>query len=60
MSGESIQKMFEEEKEGDEGWIDWFDNSSMMKKKKSTTVTSLVTQRINWEEKGLKLEGYSY
>jgi hypothetical protein len=28
MSGESIQKIFQEEKEeGDEGWIDWFDNS---------------------------------
>jgi hypothetical protein len=28
MSGESIQKIFEEEREeGDERWIDWFDNS---------------------------------
>jgi hypothetical protein len=27
MSGESIQKMFEEEREGDEGWIHRFDNS---------------------------------
>jgi hypothetical protein len=28
MSGESIQKMFEEEREeGDEGWVDRFDNS---------------------------------
>jgi hypothetical protein len=28
MSGESIQKIFEEEREeGDEGWIDRFDNS---------------------------------
>jgi hypothetical protein len=30
MSGESIQKMFEEEREeGDEGWIDRFDNSKI-------------------------------
>jgi hypothetical protein len=31
MSGDSIQKMFEEEREeGDEGWIDRFDNSKMI------------------------------
>jgi hypothetical protein len=49
ISGESIQKIFEEEREeGDEGWIDWFDNSRIYdEKKKSTTVTSLVTRRIN-------------
>jgi hypothetical protein len=30
MSGESIQKIFEEEiEEDDEGWIDRFDNSSI-------------------------------
>jgi hypothetical protein len=33
MSGESIQKIFEEEKEeDDEGWIDQFDNSKMCNK----------------------------
>jgi hypothetical protein len=44
MSGESIQKMFKEEREeGDQG--------SMMKKDKNTTVTSQVTQRINGRRK---------
>jgi hypothetical protein len=33
MSGESIQKMFEEEREeGDEGWIDRLDNSKICNK----------------------------
>jgi hypothetical protein len=30
-----------------------------MKKEKITTMTSLVTQKDKWEEKGLKLECYS-
>jgi hypothetical protein len=49
MSGDSIRKIFEEEREeDDEGWIDRFENSKIYKKKeKSTTVTSLVIQRIN-------------
>jgi hypothetical protein len=41
MSGESIQKVFEEDiEEEDEGWIDRFAQRFMMKKEKSTTVTS--------------------
>jgi hypothetical protein len=42
--------MFEDDREeDDEAWIDQFDNSKMimMKKQKSTAVTSLVTPRTN-------------
>jgi hypothetical protein len=44
MSGESIQNMFEEEREqDDEGWIDQFDNSKIaMKEERSTTVMSWI------------------
>jgi hypothetical protein len=35
MSGETMQKMFEEEREeGDEGWIDRFDNSRIYDKER--------------------------
>jgi hypothetical protein len=49
MSGESIQKIFEEErKDDDEGWISQFDNSKICNEgRKITTVASLVTRRIN-------------
>jgi hypothetical protein len=48
MSGESIQKIFEEEREeDDEGWIDQFDNSKICNEERSTTMMSLVTRRIN-------------
>jgi hypothetical protein len=49
MSGESIQKIFEEEREEeDEGGSTGLTTQRfMMKKEKSTTVTSLVTRRIN-------------
>jgi hypothetical protein len=49
MSGESIQQIFEEEREeGDkDGSTDSTTQGFMMKKEKSTTVTSLVTQGTN-------------
>jgi hypothetical protein len=49
MSGESIQKIFEEEREeDDEGWIYRFDNSKIYDEERETTIMmSLVTRRIN-------------
>jgi hypothetical protein len=47
MSGESIQNIFEEEDEEDEGWIDQYDLKIYIKEEKSTTVMSLETRRIN-------------
>jgi hypothetical protein len=49
MSGESIRKIFEKEREeGNEGWIDRFDNSRIYdEEREEYIVTSLVTQRIN-------------
>jgi hypothetical protein len=44
MSGESIQNIFEEEDEEDEGWIDQYDISKIYdEEREDTTVTSLVT-----------------
>jgi hypothetical protein len=49
MSGESIQKIFEEEREeDDEGWlVNLTTQRFAMKEEKSTTVMSLVTRRLN-------------
>jgi hypothetical protein len=49
MSGESIQKVFEEEREEmmKDGSTDFTTQRFMMKKEKSTTVMSLVTRRIH-------------
>jgi hypothetical protein len=49
MSGESIQKIFEEEREGgDEGWIDWFDNSMIYdEEREEYNHDESVTRRIN-------------
>jgi hypothetical protein len=49
MSGESIQKIFEEEREKEmkDGSTGLTTQGFMMKKEQSTTVPSLVTQRIN-------------
>jgi hypothetical protein len=61
MSGESIQKMFEEEREeGDEGWVDRFDNSRIYdEKREEYNRDEPSDSKDKWEEKGLKLEGYS-
>jgi hypothetical protein len=61
MSGESIQKMFEEEREeGDEGWIDRFDNSRTYdEEREEYNRDEPSDSKDKWEEKGLKLEGYS-
>jgi hypothetical protein len=60
MSGESIQKMFEEEREeGDEGWIDRFDNSRIYdEEREEYNRDEPSDSKDKWEEKGLKLEGY--
>jgi hypothetical protein len=65
MSGESIQKIFEEEREereeGDEGWIDRFDNSKMIcdEEREKYNRDEPNDSRDKWEKEGLKLEGYS-
>jgi hypothetical protein len=61
MSGESIQKIFEEEREqGDEGWIDRFDNSRIYdEEREEYNRDEPSDSKDKWEEKGLKLEGYS-
>jgi hypothetical protein len=61
MSGESIQKMYEEEREeGDEGWIDRFDNSRIYDEEREEYKCDEPSgSKDKWEEKGLKLEGYS-
>jgi hypothetical protein len=61
MSGESIQKIFEKEREeGEEGWIDRFDNSRISDEEREEYNRDKPSDSKNkWEEKGLKLEGYS-
>jgi hypothetical protein len=61
MSGESNQKIFEEEREeGDEGWIDRFDNSRIYdEEREEYNRDEPSDSKDKWEEKGLKLEGYS-
>jgi hypothetical protein len=58
MSGESIEKMFEEErKEGDEGWIDRFDNSRIYDEgREEYNRDEPSDSNDKWEEIGLKLE----
>jgi hypothetical protein len=61
MSGESIQKIFEEEREeDDEGWIDQFDNLKICNEEREKyNRGELNDSRDKWEKVGLKLEGYS-
>jgi hypothetical protein len=59
MSGELIQKIFEEEREeGDEGWIDRFDNSKMIyyEEREECNRDEPGDSKDKWEEIGLKLE----
>jgi hypothetical protein len=58
MSGESIQKIFEEEKEeGDEGWIDRFDNSWIYdEEREEYNHDEPSDSKDKWEKIGLKLE----
>jgi hypothetical protein len=58
MSGESIQKIFEEEREeGDEGWIDRFDNSRIYdEEREEYNRDEPSDSKDKWEEIGLKLE----
>jgi hypothetical protein len=58
MSGESIQKIFEEErKEGDEGWIDRFDNSRIYdEEREEYNRDEPSDSKDKWEKIGLKLE----
>jgi hypothetical protein len=61
MSGESIQNMFEEEREeDDEGWIDQFDNSKIYdEEREKYNRDEPSDSRDKWEKVGLNLEGYS-
>jgi hypothetical protein len=58
MSGESIQKIFEEEREDeDEGWIDRFDNSRIYDEEREVYNRDEPSDsKDRWEEIGLKLE----
>jgi hypothetical protein len=58
MSGESIQKIFEEEREeGNEEWIDWFDNSRIYDEEREEYNRDEPSDSKNkWEEIRLKLE----
>jgi hypothetical protein len=58
MSGESIQKIFEEEREDDdEGWIDQFDNSKICNEgREEYNRDEPSDSKDKWEEIGLKLE----
>jgi hypothetical protein len=58
MSGESIQKIFEEEREeGDEEWIDQFDNSKICNEgREEYNCVEPSDSKDKWEEIGLKLE----
>jgi hypothetical protein len=58
MSGESIQKIFEEEREeDDEGWIDQFDNSKICNKgREEYNCDEPSDSKDKWEEIGLRLE----
>jgi hypothetical protein len=62
MSGESIQNMFEEEREeDDEAWINRFDNSKMIydEEREEYNCDKPSDSKDKWEKIGLKLEGYS-
>jgi hypothetical protein len=61
MSGESIQNIFEEERdERDEGWIDRFDNSRIYDEEREEYKRDEPSDsKDKWEEKGLKLDCYS-
>jgi hypothetical protein len=58
MSGESIQKIFEEEREeDDEGWIDQFDNSKICNEGREEYNREEPSDlKDKWEKIGLKLE----
>jgi hypothetical protein len=58
MSGESIQKIFEEEREDDdEGWIDQFDNSKICSEgREEYNRDEPSDSKDKWEEIGLNLE----
>jgi hypothetical protein len=58
MSAESIQNIFEEEREeGDEGWIDRFDNSRIYdEEREEYNHDEPSDSKDKWEEIGLKLE----
>jgi hypothetical protein len=58
MSGESIQKIFEEETEDDdEGWIDQFDNSKICNEgREEYNHDEPSDSKDKWEKIGLKLE----
>jgi hypothetical protein len=58
MSGESIQKIFEEEREeDDEGWINRFDNSKIHdKKREEYNHDEPSDSKDKWEKIGLKQE----
>jgi hypothetical protein len=61
MSGESIQKMFEEEREDDEARIDRFDNSKMIYDEE---IEEYIRDEHSdswdkWEKVGLKLACYN-
>jgi hypothetical protein len=58
MSGESIQKIFEEEREDDdEGWIDQFDNSKICNEgREEYNRDEPSDSKDKWEKIGLKLE----
>jgi hypothetical protein len=58
MSGESIQKIFEEErKEDDEGWIDQFDNSKIFNERREEYYRDEPSDlKDKWEKIGLKVE----
>jgi hypothetical protein len=62
MSGETIQNMFEEEREeDDEAWIDRFDNSKIIYDEEREEYNRYDPSDLKdkWEKIGLKLEGYS-
>jgi hypothetical protein len=58
LSGESIQKIFEEEREeGDEGWIDWLDNSRTYDEEREEYNSDEPSDlKDKWEKIRLKLE----
>jgi hypothetical protein len=58
MSGESIQKIFEEEREeDDEGWIDRFDNSNIYdEEREEYNREEPSDSKDKWEKIGIKLE----
>jgi hypothetical protein len=50
----------EEREEGDEGWTDRFDNSRIYDEEREEYNRDKPSDsKDKWEEKGLKLEGYS-